>query len=119
MNTHFEENDRISFSGAEGVVTNVTTDPHAFMSPYPVHVVMDDGMHLHFTIDGKFMKTQKYPVIIKIGTVKPNIKAWIIAFMTNGKWKITSVPYSDSEIEVNFKNIAHQKIDESMVEFPQ
>lgn len=119
MSGHFEVNDRISFSGAEGTITNITTDKYALMYEFPIHAVMDNGMHLHFTLDGKFMKTQKYPVIVKIGKVKPPIKGWVVAYLADGKWNITEYPLSDSEIKEHFSNIVHQKIDESMVEFPQ
>lgn len=117
MIASFEVNDRITFSGAEGTVTKITDDPYSLMYDFPVHVIMDNGMHLHFTNDGRFMSTQKYPVIVKIGKVQPKIRAWIVAYLKGSEWRITTEPYSDEEIRNGFHGVPHQKIEESMVEF--
>lgn len=116
MNNHFEVNDRISFSGAEGVVTNITTDPYALMIDFPVHVVMDNGMHLHFTSDGRFMRTQKYPVIVKIGKVKPKIKKYQAAIFVDDEWLLSGFITED---DVILKRYPHEIIRASMVECDQ
>jgi hypothetical protein len=116
--TEYKINDRISFSGAEGTILDIETDPYAMLRDYPIHVLMDTGMHLHFTHDGKFMSVQTDPVITVTGSIRPKVKKYrfVVRRDNSQDWWLTSDSYSMLEAQEEFESCQYSIIEDSEIE---
>jgi hypothetical protein len=111
----YAQGQRVDFLGAKGIILGISDEPYTLMASYPIHVLLDNGSHLHFTPDGMLYKEQIVPGQLVVIAPPVTLRwMWVVHNDHADKWEVLG-PFTDSEARMHLDMYSSKcKMDSTM-----